>query len=134
MPLTGWHIVKIGLQPDRDQLYSRIHARIDAMLAAGWQAEVTSLLAASRSDTAKPFDFLGYKELRAVLRSEMSLEGARAAIQQSTRRYAKRQQTWFRRESNVTWFPAFGDNPQLQIQILAWFKRGGYSDPQESEV
>jgi tRNA dimethylallyltransferase len=128
-PLTGWHIIKIGLQPHRDQLYSRIHARIDAMLAAGWQAEVSRLLAASRSDTAKPFDFLGYKELRAVLRNEISTNAARQAIQQSTRRYAKRQQTWFRRESNVTWFPGFGDNPQLQIQILQWVKRGGSSDP-----
>src|SRR5271165_7653669 len=46
-PLTGWHILKIGLQPQREELYTHIHARIDAMLAKGWQHEVRQLLAAS---------------------------------------------------------------------------------------
>jgi len=117
-PLTGWQIIKIGLEPPRDQLYARIHARIDAMLASGWQTEVSRLLAALPSDTAKPFDFLGYHELAAVARHEMSMEAAHAAIQQSTRRYAKRQQTWFRREPNVQWFNGFGDHPPTQQQIL----------------
>ena len=122
-PLTGWHILKIGLQPPREALYARIHSRIDQMLAAGWQSEVVKLLAENPSAQSKPFDFLGYRELAAVARNEMSLDDARAAIQQSTRRYAKRQQTWFRREPHVTWFPSFGDNPQLQTEILHWITR-----------
>ncbi len=140
-PLQGWHTIKIGLQPPREELYARIHARIDHMLAAGWQEEVSGLLAATSSGhcqgaanapaNAKPFDFLGYRELAAVRRNELSLEEARAAIQQATRRYAKRQQTWFRREQNVTWFAGFGDHPILQSEIDEWLKRctGGSSDP-----
>jgi len=140
-PLQGWHIIKIGLQPPREALYARIHARIDRMLAAGWQDEVTGLIAATSSEhrevaatvpeTAKPFDFLGYRELAAVSRNELSLEVARAAIQQSTRRYAKRQQTWFRREQSVTWFAGFGDAPNTQAEIYNWLKHcsGGSSDP-----
>ncbi|MGA2419363.1 MAG: tRNA (adenosine(37)-N6)-dimethylallyltransferase MiaA, partial [Candidatus Acidiferrum sp.] len=74
---------------------------------------------------------IGYRELAAVRRGEWSLEQARSAIQQSTRRYAKRQQTWFRREQNVTWFAAFGDDPQLQAEVQQRLKRcsGGSSDP-----
>jgi tRNA dimethylallyltransferase len=130
-PLKGWHIIKIGLQPPRDQLYARIHARIDHMLAAGWQAEVLQLLAANSPAQAKPFDFLGYRELAAVTRNEMSLDEARSAIQQSTRRYAKRQQTWFRREPNVTWFDAFGESSRIQMEILHYLQRcsGGSSAP-----
>ncbi len=140
-PLQGWQIIKIGLQPPREELYARIHTRIDNMLAAGWQDEVTHLLAAtspenrqaaaSAPENAKPFDFLGYRELAAVSRNELSLAEACAAIQQSTRRYAKRQQTWFRREQSVTWFAGFGDQSQLQAEILRWLKRcsGGSSDP-----
>jgi tRNA dimethylallyltransferase len=119
-PLQGWQIIKIGLNPPRDELYARIHTRIDAMLAAGWQGEVTRLLASSSSRDAKPFDFLGYRELAAVSRNELTLDQARAAIQQSTRRYAKRQSTWFRREQNVKWFPNFGDSAHLQSEIHHW--------------
>jgi tRNA dimethylallyltransferase len=122
-PLQGWRIIKIGLQPPREQLYERIHQRIDNMLAAGWQDEVRHLLAATSADNAKPMDFLGYRELAAVIRNDFSLEQARVAIQQSTRRYAKRQQTWFRREPSVTWFAGFGDHPTLQTEIHNWLKR-----------
>jgi tRNA dimethylallyltransferase len=115
-PLQGWQITKIGLEPPREELYARIHARIDGMLAAGWQDEVLRLTAVDRTENSKPFDFLGYKELRAVQRHELSLEEARAAIQHSTRRYAKRQLTWFRRENSVHWLTSFGDNPQTQNQ------------------
>jgi len=139
-PLQGWRIIKIGLQPEREQLYERIHARIDHMLAQGWQGEVTHLMAETFAENhkegtarelAKPFDFLGYRELAAVSRNDLSLAEARTAIQQSTRRYAKRQQTWFRREQNVTWFAGFGDQPQLQTEIVQWLKlcSGGSSDP-----
>ena len=121
-PLQGWQITKIGLQPPREELYARIHGRIDAMLAAGWQDEVLRLTA-DGTENSKPFDFLGYRELRAVQRHELSLEEARAAIQQSTRRYAKRQLTWFRREDSVHWLAGFGDSPQTQnhaIEFLQW--------------
>jgi len=119
-PLPGWRPVRIGLLPPREQLYQRIHARTAAMLEQGWLLEVQSLLQRGLSDNAKPFDFIGYRELRAVARNETTLEEAREAIQQATRRYAKRQITWFRREAGVHWFPGFGDDPALQSSVLSF--------------
>jgi tRNA dimethylallyltransferase len=113
-PLTGWRILKIGLQPDREALVQRVHSRTDSMLQSGWLDEVSRLIASGMPEDAKPFNFIGYCELRAHLRGELSFEAARSAIQQGTRQYAKRQQTWFRREANVHWLTGFGDDPQIQ--------------------
>ncbi len=117
-PLTGWRAVKIGLAPPREALSQRIHARIRAMLRRGWLAEVRHLLAAGFPEDAKPFDFIGYRELRAHLRGELSREEAEAAIAQATRRYAKRQITWFRKEANVSWLAGFGDDPLVREETL----------------
>lgn len=122
-PLQGWRPLKIGLAPDREALHARIHDRTDAMLAAGWLEEVRSLLAAGFPDDAKPFDFIGYRELREVLRGRLALDAARVAIQQATRRYAKRQLTWFRREPAVHWLAGFGDDPSVQQQSLHWLRQ-----------
>jgi len=119
-PLRGWRALKIGLTPEREALYERIHARSEAMLAAGWMDEVRGLLASCLPADAKPFDFIGYRELRAVLQGEMPLEQARATIQQATRRYAKRQLTWFRRDQQIHWLPGFGQDPAIQQQALTW--------------
>jgi tRNA dimethylallyltransferase len=120
VPLEGWSVLKIGLMPPREKLNERIHARTDAMLERGWMREVQTLLESGQAQDAKPFDFIGYRELRAVLRDEITLEEARAAIQQATRRYAKRQLTWFRREPGVHWFPGFGDDPGVQTAVIEW--------------
>jgi tRNA dimethylallyltransferase len=121
-PLRGWRAIKIGLSPDREALYKRIHARTDAMLAAGWMEEVRGLVASGLPVDAKPFDFIGYRELRAVLNAEMKLEEARAAIQQATRRYAKRQLTWFRLDAQIHWLSGFGHDAAIQQQALAWVR------------
>jgi len=121
-PLEGWRAVKIGLLPPREELYARIGARTDAMLERGWLEEVRQLLAAGLPEDAKPFDFIGYRELRAVLRGEMALADAKGSICQATRRYAKRQITWFRREHGVHWVEGFGDAPGRQQAALAWVR------------
>lgn len=121
-PLEGWRAIKVGLMPPREALYERINARVRAMLEGGWLEEVRGLLAAGLPENAKPFDFIGYRELRAHLRGETSLEDAAAAIAQATRRYAKRQITWFRRESGVRWHENFGDDPATQRAALAWVR------------
>lgn len=121
-PLKGWRAAKVGLLPPREALYQRIHARTDTMLAQDWLAEVRALLATGVDDHAKPFDFIGYRELRAVVRGEVTLEQARAAIQQATRRYAKRQLTWFRKEAGVHWLTGFGSDPQIQSEALDWLE------------
>jgi tRNA dimethylallyltransferase len=115
-PLTGWRVLKIGLLPDREALYNRIHKRTDQMLAAGWLDEVSRLITSGLPDGSKPFQFIGYRELRSHLRGELTLDASRARIQQGTRQYAKRQLTWFRREANVHWFNGFGDDPSIQAQ------------------
>jgi tRNA dimethylallyltransferase len=119
-PLQGWRALKIGLAPGREALYARIHSRTDAMLAGGWLDEVRSLLDSGLPEGAKPFDFIGYRELRGVLQGRLTMNDARAAIQQATRRYAKRQLTWFRREPAVYWLTGFGDDARVQKDALAW--------------
>jgi len=113
-PLTGWRILKLGLDPPREALYQRIHARTESMLRAGWLDEVRGRLACGLPENAKPFDFIGYRELRAHLHGDLTLDQARELIQQGTRQYAKRQRTWFRREPNVHWLSSFGDAPETQ--------------------
>jgi len=121
-PLRGWRAVKIGLSPEREALYQRIHARTEAMLAAGWMEEVRGLVASGLPTDAKPFDFIGYRELRAVLNGEMKLEAAKTAIQQATRRYAKRQLTWFRRDVQIHWLSGFGQDTPIPEQSLTWIR------------
>ena len=125
IPLEGWNVLKIGLEPARKKLYERIEARTEAMLAAGWLEEVRDLLERSQSAQAKPFDFLGYAELRRVCTGQMTMQEAREAIQQATRRYAKRQITWFRSESQVHWLDGFGDESSVQSAALDWLRKQG---------
>jgi tRNA dimethylallyltransferase len=120
VPLEGWRVLKIGLMPPREKLNGHIHARTDAMLERGWIREVQTLLESGLAQDSKPFDFIGYRELRAVLHNEITLEQAQTAIQQATRRYAKRQLTWFRKEPGVHWFPGFGDDPGIQASVIEW--------------
>ena len=122
-PLEGWTPIKIGLQPPREDLYERIHARTESMLARGWLDEVRTLMKSGFADDAKPFDFIGYRELRAVVLGEMQIADAQTAIQQATRRYAKRQLTWFRREADVRWLEGFGDSPNVQSDALEFVNR-----------
>ena len=116
-PLEGYTVEKIGLLPDRQQLYQRIEARVDSMLAAGWLEE-TRRLREHFGDAVKPFGFLGYKQLAAHLRGEASLEEALEEIKQETRNFAKRQLTWFRHESGVTWLAGFGNHREIQADAL----------------
>ncbi len=124
-PLAGWRALKIGLMPSREALNERIHSRTDAMLVQGWIEEVQRLVGSGLVDNAKPFDFIGYRELREVLRGEKNLDEARAAIQQATRRYSKRQLTWFRKDPGVRWFAGFGDDPQVQRDAFEWLRQKG---------
>ena len=125
VPLECWRALKIGLNPPRDQLIERIHSRTDAMLERGWLEEVESLLTSGTSEGTKPFDFIGYRELRGVLQKKISLAEAREGIEQATRRYAKRQLTWFRREQGVRWFSGFGDEPAVQAEAMNWLRSAG---------
>ncbi|HXE76030.1 MAG TPA: tRNA (adenosine(37)-N6)-dimethylallyltransferase MiaA [Candidatus Xenobia bacterium] len=115
--LEGYSVTKLGLLPERSALYARIEARIEQMLAAGWLEE-TKRLHERFGDSAKPFGFIGYKQLAAQLRGEISLAEAVTLIKQETRNFAKRQFTWFRKEPEVEWLAGFGDAATLQAEAL----------------
>ncbi len=113
-PLKGFRPIKLGLEPPREQLYQALNARAEAMFARGLVAEVQTLLARGVSAEAKPFESLGYKQALQVLRGEASVDEAVQSTAQETRRYAKRQMTWFRREPGVHWLRGFGSDPAIQ--------------------
>lgn len=94
---------QIGLNPPRDWLYRRLDARCQSMWDAGLLEETSRLLDAGYSPDAKPFGSIGYKQALAVLRGAISPSAALAEMQRDTRRYAKRQWTWFRRDPRISW-------------------------------
>ncbi len=94
-PASPYRTLKLGLILPREELYRRIEQRVEAMLAAGWLAEVAGLLARYPPDL-KPLKSLGYRHLAAHLQGGLSLAAAVEAIKRDTRRYAKRQLTWFK--------------------------------------
>ena len=93
--------IKIGLNTDREKLYTRINHRVDLMMDAGLLAEVQRLLPYRHLNA---LNTVGYSELFDHLDGHSTLEQAVDAIKQNTRRFAKRQLTWFRRDPEITWF------------------------------
>ena len=95
-PLTAY--CGILLMPDRDWLYARCNARYEAMLADGAQKEIEELWALNLPPDANPLKAVGVSQLMALMQGEIDAETATAQAQQATRRYAKRQMTWFRNQ------------------------------------
>ena len=108
-PLTGFRLLRIGLNPPRQALYARLNRRCAQMFAAGLVEETRSLLA--RYGPIKALDSLGYRQAVGMVNGSLTEEAALAAAQQGHRNYAKRQMTWFRREPEVVWLEEFGDAP-----------------------
>lgn len=98
--------VFFGLQVEPDVLNDRINARVDAMFEAGLVAEVESLLERGFGEALTAREAIGYKEVVAALWGECSMKEASEAIKQATRRYAKRQRTWWRKDARVNWIDA----------------------------
>ncbi len=116
--LQGYAVTKIGLSPPRARLYAKIDARVNAMLAAGWADEVRKLVEMGVPADAKPFQFIGYSDLREQIANGSPLAEAVEKIQKATRRFAKRQITWFRKEPDVHWLSGFGDDPDVIASAL----------------
>jgi len=112
--LTGYRVLRLGLDPQRPQLYERINARARAMFAQGLVEETRDLLARYGSPPA--LDSLGYRQAAQYLAGALTLEQAIAAASQGHRNYAKRQLTWFRREPGVLWLNGFGDDLAIQTE------------------
>lgn len=110
-----FNIIKIGLNTDRAILYNRINLRVDLMMDAGLLDEVKALKD-YRSYNA--LNTVGYSELFAYLDGEIDLEQAVDKIKQNTRRFAKRQLTWFRRDDHTTWF-----EPNRTDEVITFIKQ-----------
>lgn len=100
--------ILIGLRIERGELYRRIDARVDAMIATGLLDEVARLAAQGFTEALTSTQAIGYKELVPVLREEADLADAVEQIKRSTRRYAKRQLTWFRADPRIMWIDVTG--------------------------
>ena len=109
-PLTGFRLLRIGLNPPRAALYDRLNRRCAQMFADGLVEETRGLL--SQYGPVKALDSLGYRQAASVINGEADLPHAVAAAQQGHRNYAKRQMTWFRREPEVQWIEGFGDESE----------------------
>jgi tRNA dimethylallyltransferase len=101
-----WSFVKVALSRERKELYHMIEKRVESMIARGLIEEVRNLLSLDPSKT--PLQAIGYKELAGHLRGEYSLEEAVGLIKRNTKRYAKRQFTWFRKEEALRWVDVTG--------------------------
>jgi tRNA dimethylallyltransferase len=108
--LEGYRWLKIGLDPPRAELYARIDARCREMFRHGLLEETAGILAMGYSPSCKPFQSLGYAQALRVIQGTSTVEEAIADTQLQTRRYAKRQMTWFRRETGMTWIRRFGED------------------------
>ena len=97
------HTVQIGLDISRDELDRRIESRVDAMFADGFVDEVRRLLDAGLAEGRTASRAIGYREVREYLAGEISEDEARDAIKAATRRFARRQDSWFRKDPRVVW-------------------------------
>ncbi len=110
-----FRIVKIGLNRERDELYQRINSRVDQMMTEGLLDEARSLYD-KRSNNA--LNTVGYKEMFAYLDSTWTLDEAIERMKGNTRRYARKQLTWFRRDTEMQWF-----HPKQQKDILNYISK-----------
>ncbi len=115
--LIGFRVLKVGLFPDREKLYTRLEARVEAMFAGGLIEEARAILAHGYSPSAKPFESIGYKQALQCIAGTLSPKDALFYAKRDTRRYARRQMTWFRQERDLEIFRGFGDDPAVSARI-----------------
>ncbi len=114
-----FEIIKIGLNRDRDELYQRINLRVDEMMDQGLLDEVKSM---NKYRDVNALNTVGYKELFDYMDGRWPLEEAVERIKGNTRRYARKQLTWYRRDERVMWF-----HPHQQQEILNYISNYEYA-------
>ncbi|TLM67901.1 MAG: tRNA (adenosine(37)-N6)-dimethylallyltransferase MiaA [Deltaproteobacteria bacterium] len=131
-PLSAWQrdhgfrarryrLLKIALAPPRDELYRRIDARAAAMFAGGLVEETQALLAAGYDPQLKTLQTIGYREAIECLAGRLAREESLVRLQQATRRYAKRQLTWFRGDAEMIWVDPATDSDRIQALIAEFY-------------
>lgn len=112
-----YRLLKLGLTLERSSLYRRIDQRAAAMFAGGLVEETEGLLQAGYSPELKSLQTIGYRETVRFLRGEIAREQALADLQQASRRYAKRQLTWFRADPEMIWVDSLRDSDNIHMFI-----------------
>jgi tRNA dimethylallyltransferase len=113
-PLSGFQQILFGLDPPRAELYALLDERCSRMLEAGLVEEVRGILAMGYSATCKPFEAIGYKHALWQIEQKFPFEYIFDEMKKETRHYAKRQWTWFKKDTRVSWMTGFGHFSQVQ--------------------
>jgi tRNA dimethylallyltransferase len=108
-----YNFIKIGLIRDREELYLRIEKRVDMMISKGLVSEVEAVLKINLSHT--PLQAIGYKEIARNMAGLCTIDEAISEIKKASRRYAKRQLSWFRRDKDILWVDITGINDEALI-------------------
>ncbi|MBU4209747.1 MAG: tRNA (adenosine(37)-N6)-dimethylallyltransferase MiaA, partial [Proteobacteria bacterium] len=98
-----FNVLKIGLHIERETLYERINQRVDAMIAAGLVDEVKMLLNRGYSEDLKSMQSIGYRHMIDFIKGRITWEETVRTLKRDTRRYAKRQMTWFKADPEIVW-------------------------------
>lgn len=124
-PQSRFQIQQIGITKPRQKLYEDIERRVDAMFAQGLEAEVREIFRKYGANIAA-FSAIGYKEFLPYFAGKATLEETKQLIKQNTRRFAKRQLTWFRREEQVCWFSSenFAGKEALASAVISYIIKG----------
>ena len=101
---SPYNTLMIGLTKNRDELYDRIEKRVNKMIEKGLVDEVKDLLAKGYKKNMTSMQALGYKEIAEYQQGEITFEEAIKLVKKRTKRFAKRQLTWFNRDQNITWY------------------------------
>ncbi|MEW6145937.1 MAG: tRNA (adenosine(37)-N6)-dimethylallyltransferase MiaA [Thermodesulfobacteriota bacterium] len=113
--------LKVGISVEREELRHRADLRVDEMIAEGLVDEVKSLRLMGYGPELKPMQSIGYKEINRYLDGELRLEEAVGLIKRDTKRFAKRQMTWLRRDKEINWFDLPGDFEKVLSASRAFF-------------
>lgn len=117
-----YDVMKLAIRVEREELYRRIELRVEKMLQDGLVEEVRSLLARGYGRELKAMRSIGYKEIAAHLSGEMTLDEAVTLIKRDTRRYAKRQMTWFSKENEIYWLEYPGSFATILGHVIEFFR------------
>lgn len=120
-----YRFAMVGLNlDDRELLYERINRRVDIMMEQGLIEEVQGLLERGYHRDLQSMKAIGYKEIVEYLEGRLTLEEAVDAVKQGSRRYAKRQLSWWRREDRIRWFDVFATTPEERLQEIRQMVEG----------
>lgn len=118
---SPYQALRIGLKVPREELYQRIETTIDRMFTAGWIEEVRTLHSRGIPYEAPGFTSLGYREIVSFLQNKITQNELRAMIVRATQQYAKRQETWFKKDTQIKWVTTL---TEAQVCIGAWLSEG----------